>query len=95
MKKYPKIVQCDSRGQIVIPKDIRQELGIDEGTGFWMFSISDEGILLKKIKDENLSDSSAVRKISDKSQKLGVKKSNLDKTVKKYKRKRGGRLEEI
>ena len=95
MKKYPKIVQCDSRGQIVIPKDIRQELGIDEGTGFWMFSISDEGILLKKIKDENLSDSSAVRKIADKSHKLGVKKSNLDKTVKKYKRKRGGRLEEI
>ncbi|MFT4310038.1 MAG: AbrB/MazE/SpoVT family DNA-binding domain-containing protein, partial [Candidatus Woesearchaeota archaeon] len=49
MKKYPKIVQCDKRGQIVIPKEIRQDLGIDEGCGFWVFSITDEGILLKKM----------------------------------------------
>ena len=49
MKKYPKLVQIDSRGQIVIPKDIRSELGIDEGTGFWVYSIENEGILLKKV----------------------------------------------
>ena len=49
MKKYPKIVQVDKRGQIVIPKDIRDELRIDEGTGFWCYTITDEGILLKKI----------------------------------------------
>ena len=40
MKKYPKVVQCDKRGQIVIPKDIRNELKIDEGTGFWMYSLA-------------------------------------------------------
>ncbi len=50
MKKFPKIVQCDKRGQIVIPKDIRADLGLEEGTGFWMYSIEDEGILLKKIE---------------------------------------------
>ncbi|MFW6449664.1 MAG: AbrB/MazE/SpoVT family DNA-binding domain-containing protein, partial [Nanoarchaeota archaeon] len=31
MKKYPKVVQCDSRGQIVIPKNVRQKLDIGEG----------------------------------------------------------------
>ena len=96
MKHYPKIVQCDSRGQIVIPKDIRQELDIAEGTGFWMYSITDEGILLKKISDAELSeDSAVVSEIIDKSSKLKIKKDNVKKSIKSYKRKKGGRLEEI
>ena len=48
--KYPKIVQCDSRGQIVIPKGIRKELGIEEGAAFWVYMTGD-GIILKKIKE--------------------------------------------
>lgn len=96
MKRYPKIVQCDSRGQIVIPKDIRQELDIAEGTGFWMYSITDEGILLKKIEDTALTeDNSIVKQVMDKSSKLKIKKDNVKKSVKKYKRRNGGRLEEI
>ena len=51
LKKYPKLVQVDARGQIVIPKDMRAELGIENGTGFWMFSIEKEGILLKKVDE--------------------------------------------
>lgn len=95
MKKYPKIVQCDARGQIVIPKDIRQELGIEEGSGFWMFSISEEGILLKKIQDEKLDDSAIINKIKEKSAKIGVKTENVDKSVKAYKDRSSGRLEEL
>lgn len=44
----PKIVQVDKRGQIVIPKDVREELNIDVSTKFWIYSITDQGILLKK-----------------------------------------------
>jgi len=44
----PKIVQVDKRGQIVIPKDVRNELQIGNKTNFWIYSITDEGILLKK-----------------------------------------------
>lgn len=96
MKRYPKIVQCDGRGQIVIPKDVRHELDLKEGSGFWMFSITEEGILLKKIEEESLSeDSSMVRNIIDKSTKLDVKKSNVKKSIEKYKPKKSGRLEEI
>lgn len=87
------MVQCDSRGQIVIPKDIRQELGIEEGTGFWMFSISEEGILLKLVDTPKLEETEAMDEIKEKASKLKIKPKNLDKSVKKYKKK--SRLEEI
>jgi AbrB family looped-hinge helix DNA binding protein len=44
----PKIVQVDKRGQIVIPKDVRNQLNINNKTNLWVYSITDEGILLKK-----------------------------------------------
>jgi AbrB family looped-hinge helix DNA binding protein len=47
--KYPKVVQCDKRGQIVIPKSIRSELKIEEGAAFWMYQTED-GIFLKRIE---------------------------------------------
>ena len=48
-KTYTKIVQCDSRGQIVIPKTIRTELNIKQGAAFWIYK-TEEGIVLKKIE---------------------------------------------
>ena len=95
MKKYPKIVQCDKRGQIVIPKDLRQELGIDEGSAFWMYSITDEGILLKLVPKDNLSDSDVINKIKEKAHKIGVSTKNVEKSVKEYKKRPSGRLEEV
>ena len=94
MKKYPKIVQCDKRGQIVIPKDIRLELKIEEGTGFWMYSITDEGILLKKVDVPELSkESKIVSNISEKSDKLKIDKKKLNDSVEKYKKTKEGKLE--
>lgn len=45
---FPKIVQVDKRGQIVIPKEVREELGINSKSNLWIYSVTDEGILLKK-----------------------------------------------
>jgi AbrB family looped-hinge helix DNA binding protein len=96
MKKYPKIVQCDARGQIVIPKDIRQELNIDEGSAFWMYSITEEGILLKLVPNDELSEHSMViGKIKEKSDTIGVSSKNVDKAVSEYKKRPKGRLEEV
>ena len=96
MKRYPKIVQCDARGQIVIPKDIRAELGIDEGTGFFAYSISDEGILLKKIEDHDLSsDLKIIPELIEKSQKINLSKKNLERSVQSYKRTKKGNLDVI
>ena len=49
-KKYPKVVQCDSRGQIVIPQGIRKEQKLEEGAAFWVYQTED-GIFLKKIDE--------------------------------------------
>ncbi|NQU79733.1 AbrB/MazE/SpoVT family DNA-binding domain-containing protein [Candidatus Woesearchaeota archaeon] len=95
MKKFPKVVQCDKRGQIVIPKDIRQELGLDEGSAFWMYSITDEGILLKCIKDPNISNSTIISNVKDKSSKLNINPDNIDRAISRYEQKQSGNLENI
>lgn len=49
-KKFPKIVQSDARGQIVIPKGIRNKLTLEEGAAFWVYEV-DGGIFLKKVEE--------------------------------------------
>ena len=96
MKKYPKLVQVDSRGQIVIPKDIRRELGIDEGTGFWVYSITDEGILLKKVSAKPLAEhKEIIEELDQKASKIRVKKENVKKAIKRYRKTKEGNLEVI
>ena len=94
MKKYPKLVQCDKRGQIVIPKEIRLDLGIEEGTGFFMYSITDEGILLKKVQEVELNENDkTLLEIKDKSEKLNISKDKVDKTISDYKKTSKGGLD--
>lgn len=94
MKKFPKIVQCDKRGQVVIPKDIRHDLGIEEGTGFYAYSITDEGILLKKVPLETLDENSNLTdEISEKSEKIGVNKENIEKSKENYRKTKEGNLD--
>ena len=95
MKKYPKTIQCDDRGQLVIPKDIRAELDIKEGTGFWVHSIVNEGILLKKVPAPSLGEEEIITEIENKSGKLGIKKEHLKKTIKAYQQEKVGSLEVI
>lgn len=96
MKKYPKIVQCDERGQIVIPKDVRDDLEIEGGTGFWVYTVTDEGLLLKKIKKEELeSQSEILSEIINKSDKINVNKENIVRTLERYKKRKKGRLDLI
>jgi AbrB family looped-hinge helix DNA binding protein len=94
VKRYPKLVQVDGRGQIVIPKEIRLDLGIEEGAGFWMYSIAEEGILLKKIDSPELESHKAVLdELKQKSSKVGVSKKAIDKSEKNYKKTKKGNLE--
>jgi len=52
-KEIIKIVQCDKRGQIVIPKKIRADLKIEEGAAFWIYK-KDNEIILKKIDSPSI-----------------------------------------
>ena len=96
MKKYPKIVQCDNRGQIVIPKDLRTELGIGEATGFLMYAITNEGILLKKIESSELDEHvEIITELEEKADKIRLKKENLEISRKNYKKTTEGSFELI
>jgi AbrB family looped-hinge helix DNA binding protein len=94
MKKHPKILQCDKRGQIVIPKEIRQELGLDESSGFYMYAIQGEGILLKKIESQTLEDNQHILdEISEKATKINVNTKNLETAKKQYQKTKDGNLD--
>lgn len=49
------IIKCDKRGQLVIPKKVRKELGLDGESAFWIFTVED-GIFLKKVDSPKVSD---------------------------------------
>lgn len=86
----------DSRGQIVIPKDIRTELKLDDGSGFYVYSLTDEGILLKKIPAKELSDHKEILdELEEKSSKIKLDKNNLKKSVNAYKKTKDGNLDLI
>lgn len=96
MKKYSKAVKCDERGQLVIPRDIRLDLNIHEGTGFLLYEITKEGILLKKIESEPLDNHHDIlNEIEQKSEKIGIKKDNLKKSITTYQKIKEGNLELI
>jgi len=96
MRKYAKIIQSDKRGQIVIPKDVRRELNIDEGTGFYLYVIETEGILLKTIPAKDMAEHShIIREIEVNADKINVKKPNIDKSIENYKKKSKGNFENI
>jgi AbrB family looped-hinge helix DNA binding protein len=87
MKRFAKIVQVDSRGQFVIPKDVRQELGLVEGAGFYLYIIENEGILLKTVPSKELSEHShIIHEIEVNADKIKVKKENIDSSIKNYKK---------
>ena len=96
MKKYAKIVQTDVRGQIVIPKEVRQELNIETGTGFYMYIIENEGVLLKIIPLKELHEQShIVKEIEVNADKINVKKENLDQSLQNYKKQGKGNIHNI
>ncbi len=96
MKKFAKIIQTDLRGQIVIPKEVRQELNIEGGTGFYMYVIENEGILLKIIPQKELHEHShIVKEIEVNADKISVKKENVEKSVQNYKKAGKGNFQNI
>ena len=96
MKRYAKVVQSDERGQIVIPKDIRLELGLERGAAFAIYLIEQEGLFLKPVSVPDLGQHGRVlddlRKHADT---LKIKKKNIDKSVAKYKRVTLTNMEEV
>ncbi|MBI2523023.1 AbrB/MazE/SpoVT family DNA-binding domain-containing protein [Candidatus Woesearchaeota archaeon] len=83
-------IKMSSRGQIVIPRDIRGELNASEGTIFSVVSAKD-AIILKKIltpsKEELIKELGAMALEGGKrAEKLGIKESNVPELIQRVRK---------
>jgi AbrB family looped-hinge helix DNA binding protein len=76
------VVSVSSKGQIVIPKEIREAMGIAKGEKFVVISDKD-AILLKRLKDSDLKRSmyKLLDYFSDKFDEAGITKSDIEKEI--------------
>lgn len=81
------IVKVTSRGQIVIPKNIRMNLGIKEGMKLLAYDKDDE-IILKVLRNMEKSPSLNLEKIFMPAWKIaaerGITKKDVEEEIKKY-----------
>ena len=83
-------IKMSSRGQIVIPQDIREELKASEGTIFSVIS-SKDAIILKKIlvpsKEDLIKEVGAIALEGRKrAEKLGIKESDVQKLIQRVRK---------
>ncbi len=84
------IIKMSSRGQIVIPQDIREEMQASEGTIFSVVS-SKGAIILKKIlipsKEELIKELGAIAlEGSKRARKMGIKESDVSELVQRVRK---------
>ena len=79
--------KMSSKGQVVIPESIRVQLGIVAGTQFVVMG-KDDVVIFKSIQSPSLKDfSGLLKKVRKQVKKAGIKKSDLDKAIKKSRKK--------
>ena len=82
------ITTLSSKGQIVIPGNIRKELHIEAGSKFTVLT-DGENILLKKIDTPEVSDFTAlIKKSRSLVKKSGFDKAQLDKVIQNVRKKK-------
>jgi bifunctional DNA-binding transcriptional regulator/antitoxin component of YhaV-PrlF toxin-antitoxin module len=77
------IVKMSSKGQLVVPQDIREVSSLNIGERFVAFPIS-EGVLFKKVKipDIKIDFESLSKEIEQQFEKNDVKKEDIKKAIK-------------
>jgi AbrB family looped-hinge helix DNA binding protein len=83
-------VKMSSKGQVVIPQDIRESLHLREGSIFAVVS-GEDSVVLKKVqtpsKEELIADLSRIAKEGSKrAKKLGIKESDVVDIVHRYRK---------
>ena len=84
------ITKMTSKGQVVIPQEIREEIGIKEGERFSVYDTEDS-IILKRIKNlEEIKDIEEFEKTFKSMWKTakseGIKKEDIEKEIKTYRK---------
>jgi AbrB family looped-hinge helix DNA binding protein len=83
----PSTTKMSSRGQVVIPEAIRDELGLAPGTQFVVVGQGDV-IILKVLVSPSMKDfDGLIKKARKKAQEAGIKPSDISKAVKDVRKK--------
>jgi AbrB family looped-hinge helix DNA binding protein len=78
--------KLSSKGQVVIPEDVRKELGLEPGTQFIVMGEGDV-VILKKIEAPDRSEFLALaRKVRSQARKAGMKRTDVKSAVRKVRR---------
>ena len=82
MSMIAEITSVSSKGQVVLPKAIRDEMDLDTGSKLVIFT-DRKNILLKPITMPDLSEFESLMKESKKwAEKVGMKQSDIDDAIK-------------
>jgi len=78
------VITLSSKGQLVIPREIREEMGLERQDKF-VIAHDNQSILLKRISKEEANKAmlKLMDKMSDKFRKAGIKNADVVKEIKK------------
>jgi len=79
------IGKISSRGQVAIPSDIRNQLGLDEGTKVLFFTENDI-LLMKKVTEQSFAQITRPLKIAAKN--AGMKEKNVPGLIHRFRKKK-------
>ena len=81
------IIKVSSKGQVVIPAELRRILDISEGDELYIFG-KDDALVLKKIEKEDLEREfeEIVKPIRAKVKKMGITQKDVKKEIRAYRR---------
>ena len=85
----PKILQMHERGQIVIPKEVREDMHLERGSMLALFEIGGDNLVLRKVEHPKLEDWDKILGSLQKAIKeRGLKEEDADKWVSVYRKKK-------
>ncbi len=79
------IATISSRGQICIPSDIREEMGLKEGEKV-IFALAGDSLVMKKVNMQTFAD--ITRPLKDAMKKSGLKESDVPDIVHRFRAKK-------
>lgn len=72
-----------SRGQICIPSDIREEMGLKEGTKV-LFVLQEDALIVKKVNLQTFAE--ITKPLKEEARKAGLKESSADSIVQNFRK---------
>ena len=82
------VTKVSSRGQVVIPREIRSSLGLREGAGLLVFKVGDS-IVLKSASITGLAETEGnLKALRKRIKRLGITRKDVESEIREVRRKR-------